>query len=110
MRAFVANIGSCLVVTVELCGALYSLKLAWSLEFHHVLLEMDSSIAVSLHQKSTGHHPYSTLIKQIQQLLARNWEVKVNHVYREASRATNFFSFFRSFFAFGSSCLFLGSC
>ena len=66
MRAFAVNIGSCLMFIAELWGALYSLELAWSLEFHHVLLEMDSSSEVSLLQKSTGHHPYSTLIKKIQ--------------------------------------------
>ena len=56
------------------------------------MLEMDSSSVVALLQKNTCNHPYSTLNKKIQQLLTRNWEVKVSHVYREANRAADFLS------------------
>ena len=89
IRAFSANIGCCPVVVAELWGALYSLELAWSLEYHHDILELDSSSAILLLQKNLVHPPFSTLVPKIQELLSRNWEVKVQCIYREASRAAD---------------------
>ena len=54
-----------------------------------MILELDSSGAILSPQKNFVHHPFSTLVAKIQELLARNWEVKVQHVYREANRAVD---------------------
>lgn len=48
---------------------------------------MDSIIIVQyLHIAIDEHHPYFTLIRQCKQLLARDWVVRICHVYREGNR------------------------
>lgn len=43
----------------------------------------------SIELDSRSANPVSTLVVKIQELLTRNWEVKVHHIYREANRTTN---------------------
>ena len=83
VRAFADNLGWCPVAVAELWGAYYALDLAWVLGFRKIIIELDSSCAIALIEKTS-------LIRRIQQLLDRAWEVKIQHVYREANRAANF--------------------
>ena len=90
IRAFSANIGHCPVVVAELWGAMHALELAWALDFHQIILEMDSSSAISLlHSCNRSNHPYSSLIDKVKQIIDRNWTVRIVHVYREANRAAD---------------------
>ena len=71
VRFFVANIGFCSVVVVELWGAYHGLNIAWSLGFTRVILEMDSSCAVSFILKHLDvRHPCATLIRKIHHLIS----------------------------------------
>ena len=70
---------------------MYALELAWSLDISHLILELDSSSAVSLIKHCVDRrHPYASLILKIKHLLDRSWEVKVEHIYEEANGATDF--------------------
>ena len=56
-----------------------------------MVLEVDSSSAIDLIKKeSNSRHPYASVIKYVQQLIHRNWVVKVQHVFREGNRAADF--------------------
>ena len=50
IRGFAANFGQCPITIVEICGVYYVLELVWSLDFHCVILEMDSFSAIVLIQ------------------------------------------------------------
>ena len=84
-------LGHCPVVVAELWGALYALELAWSLDISHLILELDSSSAVSLIKHCVDRrHPYAPLILKIKHLLDRSWQIKVEHIFREANRVADF--------------------
>ena len=55
-----------------------------------MVLEVDSSSAFDLIKKEfNSRHPYASIIKCVQQLIHRNWMVKVQHVFREGNKATD---------------------
>ena len=88
---FVANLGSCPITVAEIWAIYYSLVLAWQKGFRHILLESDSSSAISLIQKeSIERHPFASVIKRVQYLLTREWVVHISHIFREANNAADF--------------------
>ena len=86
-----ANLGICPIAVAELWGAYYALLIAWNKGFRQVLLELDSSSAIALiHNECIDNHPFASIIKHVRHLLKRNWVVKIQHVFREANRTTDF--------------------
>lgn len=74
------------MVIAELWEVLYALEVARTVGVTHLILEMDSSSAISLiHHSCHSRHPYSSLILKIKHLIARNWIVRVEHIYQEAN-------------------------
>lgn len=69
---------------------LVGLNLAWSKSYRRVFLESDSKRAVDLVNKGCSRdHPAVRLIQRIQDLKKRNWDVRVNWIYREGNEAVN---------------------
>jgi hypothetical protein len=64
------------------------LQLPWSKGFRKIILESDSSLAVDLitNDKVIIDKNYN-LIMQARYFLAKNWDIQVIHVYREANSA-----------------------
>ena len=86
MGGFTANLGFCAIIVAELWGALYGLDLAWRAGRRNVILELDSMSAIQLIQKNVNRsHPHATVIARVKKLLARSWEVRLRHIYREAN-------------------------
>ena len=85
LRGFSVNLGRCLISTIaEVWGVFYALDLAWSMGFRCVFMELDSSAALCLIRKPLDRsHPYASLIGRVQDLLHRDWEVVLSHIYRE---------------------------
>ncbi|CAN1746304.1 Putative ribonuclease H protein At1g65750 [Linum perenne] len=65
--------------------------LAWNCGIRKLRVQSDSAIAVRLlsgsHQAS---HKYSNLIRNFQELLSRQWEVTIEHIYHEANFAADY--------------------
>ncbi|PNX98086.1 ribonuclease H [Trifolium pratense] len=71
----------------ELWGMLTTLQLAWDKGFRLVNLESDSMLAVSLVVKGCPPtHPCYSIVALINCLKMRDWQVSVNHIYRQANQ------------------------
>ena len=68
----------------------YALKLAWSNSFRKIILEIDFAATLSLIHKDVDiKYPYALVICKVQELLSRNWDVRVVKIFREANHAAN---------------------
>ena len=87
---FLANLGVCSITIAKVWGAFYGLKLAWDKGLRNVLLEMDSTSAISLiTDKVNPLHPFALVIKRVHDLIQRSWNVRIKHIFREANRAAD---------------------
>ncbi|CAI0403203.1 unnamed protein product [Linum tenue] len=64
--------------------------MAWEEGARQVEVQTDSRTALELIRESVGTHPHHILISQIRQLLSRDWQVELKHVYREGNVAADF--------------------
>ncbi|CAI0389214.1 unnamed protein product [Linum tenue] len=85
VKAFSANLGGGSITRAELAGIVHGLKLAWEEGARKVLLQTDSNTAVTLIASATTNHPHYTTVAEIRRWLERPWQVKIEHVYREAN-------------------------
>ncbi|CAN1846117.1 Putative ribonuclease H protein At1g65750 [Linum perenne] len=89
--AFSANLGRCSITRAELRGILHGLEFSWSSGHRKVHLQTDSQSAVSL-ILADNHplHQHASEVLAIRELLQRNWQVEIHHVYREGNGAADF--------------------
>ncbi|CAN1126018.1 Putative ribonuclease H protein At1g65750 [Linum perenne] len=74
----------------ELLAAEIGLTLAWDLGAKKVILELDSLAAVlSIQEPSTWDSRHGPTLRQIQLLRSRDWQVVVQHCYREDNRVAD---------------------
>ncbi|KAG7543761.1 Ribonuclease H-like superfamily [Arabidopsis thaliana x Arabidopsis arenosa] len=84
---FSLNIGVCSAPLAELWGVYYGLYIAWERRATRVELELDSEMVVGfLKTGISEYHPLSFLVRLCHGFLARDWIVRISHVYREANR------------------------
>ena len=84
---FALNIGICSAPMAELWGVYYGLVVAWEKGVRRVRLEVDSALVVGLIQSGVGDsHPLAFLVRLCHGFIAKDWIVRVTHVYREANR------------------------
>ncbi|CAN1327468.1 Putative ribonuclease H protein At1g65750 [Linum perenne] len=87
---FSANLGACSIMRAELLAAEIGLSRAWDLGAKKVILEFDSLAAVlSIQEPSEWDTRHGPTLRQIQLLQSRDWQVVVQHCYREANRAAD---------------------
>ncbi|CAN1826455.1 Putative ribonuclease H protein At1g65750, partial [Linum perenne] len=89
--AFTMNIGCCSITRAEMRGALEGLHRAWDAGYRRVILRIDSRAAMTLlatGDTTTNLHAMETL--QFQNIIGREWEVKLEHTYREGNQAADF--------------------
>ncbi|CAN0903393.1 Putative ribonuclease H protein At1g65750 [Linum grandiflorum] len=83
---FTANYGRFSITRAELRAIADGLTLAWNWEARRVAIQTDSLAASKLlQQRDNPDHQHASLVLQFQQLLRREWEVKLFHVYREGN-------------------------
>ncbi|KAF7814314.1 ribonuclease H [Senna tora] len=71
-------------------GVLDGLELLWCKRFRSVTLKCDSEEALELIKNGTAdNHPCSGLVHYIRKCINRCWNIDLQHVYREANRATD---------------------
>ncbi|CAN1780458.1 Putative ribonuclease H protein At1g65750 [Linum perenne] len=89
--AFSLNLGSCSITRAEIRGVIFGLQLAWDLGYRRVLAQLDSSAAIAiLEADGDVTHQHALEVFQFRELVSRNWDVKLIHIYREANKAADF--------------------
>ncbi|CAI0471250.1 unnamed protein product [Linum tenue] len=90
-RAFVCNLGSCSITSAELKGAMEGLKIAWDEGYRKIELNLDSETAISIiNNHLDDEHRHGQAAVQFRNLLDRDWEIKISHVYRESNCAADY--------------------
>ncbi|CAN1732092.1 Putative ribonuclease H protein At1g65750 [Linum perenne] len=89
--AFSSNVGYCSITRAELRDIATSLKLAWEAGFKKIVVQADSSAAISL-INAEGHpsHQHAGEVLTIRELMLRECEVVIYHVYREGNHSADF--------------------
>ncbi|CAI0382345.1 unnamed protein product [Linum tenue] len=85
------NLGICSITRAELIGAVEGLQLAWELGYRRVNVQLDSRCAVEILQRQQDHdHRDSAVSHHFQELMQRDWEVSLTHIYREGNKCADY--------------------
>ncbi|CAN1172815.1 Putative ribonuclease H protein At1g65750 [Linum perenne] len=85
------NLGKCSITRAELRDAVSGLQLAWERGYRKIQLQLDSQCVVQLLQgEGLDDHAHAATISTATELLRRDWEVHIIHVYRESNHAADF--------------------
>ncbi|CAN1138640.1 Putative ribonuclease H protein At1g65750 [Linum perenne] len=91
LAAFTMNLGKCSITRAELRGAVSGLQLAWERGYRKIQLQLDSQCAVQLLQgDDLEDHTHAATIIMARELLRRDWEVHILHVYRERNHVADY--------------------
>ncbi|CAN1182797.1 Putative ribonuclease H protein At1g65750, partial [Linum perenne] len=91
LAAFTMNLGKCSITRAELRGAVSGLQLAWERGYHKIQLQLDSQCVVQLLQgDDLEDHAHATTFITARELLRRNWEVQILHIYRESNHVADY--------------------
>ena len=88
---FSMNLGSCSIMEAELWGLYQGLKIAWERGFRLLQVEVDNlGVTQLLNSSEANRSGISSLLWGIKDLLNRDRQISVKHVYREANCAAHF--------------------
>ncbi|CAI0545592.1 unnamed protein product [Linum tenue] len=90
VKAFAVNLGGGSITRAELAGIEHGVKLAWAAGASKVLIQTDSTTAISLIESATQEHPHYRHIAEIRRWISRDWQVKLEHVYRETNYTADY--------------------
>ena len=72
-------------------GTLGWFKIDWFGGYTHVKVEVDCLLALHLLDQEGKHvNAYSNFIRQIISILDREWQIELQHVYREGNKCADF--------------------
>ncbi|CAL1405542.1 unnamed protein product [Linum trigynum] len=71
-------------------GIAIGLRMAWEEGARQIQVQTDSRTSMELIWESAGTHPHYILVSQILQLLSRDWQVELKHVFREGNVAADY--------------------
>lgn len=90
IEGFTLNVGSCNPLSAEPWAILHCLQLAWDRGFRNVIMETDYLMASTLVKKGIDvPNKFWPLTTTIKSLLSLDWNVRVEHVFRECNRAVD---------------------
>ncbi|CAN0884735.1 Putative ribonuclease H protein At1g65750 [Linum grandiflorum] len=102
VKAFTMNLDCCSVTHAEMRGIVEGLKLAWSLGIRKIRVQSDFAADIAiLSNGSSLDHQHAILVMQFQELCKLQWEVTLNHIYREANCAADYLANIGHSFLFG---------
>ncbi|CAN0874988.1 Putative ribonuclease H protein At1g65750 [Linum grandiflorum] len=102
VKSFTMNLSCCSITRAEMRGIVEGLKLAWSLGIRKIRVQSDSTAAIAILSKGSSlDHQHAILVRQYQNLCKRQWEVTLNHIYREANCAADYLANLGHSFVFG---------
>lgn len=85
--SFAKYVGLCTVLEVELWGIMEGLCLCWDRGWRSINSHVDSKVAVTIIKGNQVERLASGgLVREIQKLLAFNWDVYLEQVFREVNR------------------------
>ncbi|CAI0385208.1 unnamed protein product [Linum tenue] len=91
LDAFSCNLGDSSITSAELKGAVEGLERAWRKGYRKIELNMDSMTAISIMNSwKDDNHRHGLLAAKVGNLISREWEVKISHVFREQNKAADF--------------------
>ncbi|CAN1147840.1 Putative ribonuclease H protein At1g65750, partial [Linum perenne] len=91
LAAFSMNLWNCLITRAELRGAMTGIHIAWDRGFRRIIVQLDSRVAFKLLLgDGEDSHQHSSEIASFREMLDRDWMIKVDHIYREGNRATDY--------------------
>ena len=76
-------------MTVELWAILKGLEMPWNSGEQRLILETDSKAALDIIQGAGLESPLSNLILLIRSYTRRDWECRLQHVWREGNRCAD---------------------
>ncbi|CAN1165594.1 hypothetical protein LINPERPRIM_LOCUS33817 [Linum perenne] len=84
MLAYTMNLGYCSITRAEMRGALRGLELVWDAGYRKLIVRLDSMAAFKLLTNSgESDHQHGIETLRFRELISRNWEVTIEHTYRE---------------------------
>lgn len=90
LGGFSRRTGDASPYVAELWGVWEGLRLAWSMGFTNIELQVDSKAVVSAISNTLGDSfDERGLIRRIRHLLDNDWQIRVSHVYREANKVAD---------------------
>jgi ribonuclease HI len=109
LGGFSKGLGVCSIEVAELWGAWEGLKLAWNQGYRKVELRLDAMNVVKIlnREKSVTNFSWS-LCKRIWRLVELDWEVQIQHTYREGNKCADALAHMGS--NLGSNVIFYESC
>lgn len=88
---YVANCGIATSTKAEFLAVLRGLSYAWNKGIKQLILEVDSMVVVQSLLGDLNHSsPYYHIVRRSHELVRRQeWNVKIQHCYKEANRAAD---------------------
>ncbi|CAN0824496.1 Putative ribonuclease H protein At1g65750, partial [Linum grandiflorum] len=97
VKAFTSNLESCSITLTEMQAIVNGMQLAWTLGIRRLQVQFDSRTAISILSKDSElRHQHAALVIQF-----KEWEVTLNHIYREANCAADYLANLDHFLMFG---------
>ncbi|CAN1776257.1 Putative ribonuclease H protein At1g65750 [Linum perenne] len=91
VSSYAINLGSCSIMRAELRGIIEGMKIAWDKGIRRLCIQTDSQAAVLLLTSNDNRpHRHMSLVEQFLDWRNRDWEVTIQHVYREANNAADY--------------------
>ncbi|CAJ2647032.1 unnamed protein product [Trifolium pratense] len=95
LTGYSRKIGTCDALGAEMWGMYLGMQIAWRQGFNNLQVESDSKMLVDMitgKARINGKPP--TLVRRIQELLKLNWQVQINHTWREGNRCADWLANF----------------
>ncbi|CAN1181660.1 Putative ribonuclease H protein At1g65750 [Linum perenne] len=85
------NLGTCSITRAEMRGAIEGMHRAWEAGFRNVVLQLDSRSVISLFMNGDEErHQHGLEVARFRELRDRNWNLEIQHTYREGIRAADY--------------------
>ncbi|CAN1186113.1 Putative ribonuclease H protein At1g65750 [Linum perenne] len=89
--AYTMNLGSCSITRAEMRGAIEGLHRAWEAGFRNVVLQIDSVAVLSLFLNGNEErHQHVLEVARFREFRDRNWNLVIQHTYREGNKAADY--------------------
>ncbi|CAN1156973.1 Putative ribonuclease H protein At1g65750 [Linum perenne] len=91
LHAFCTNLGKCSIMRAELRGIIIGLQIAWENGFRKVDARVDyQAILTLIKDNESATHQHVVDIAVLRELLEREWDVTISHIYREGNFAADY--------------------
>lgn len=89
IRGFTCKLEDCNAFNAEIEGITIGLQICWELGLKKIVAESDASVVVEAINNMVYNSGCNWGLEKICELLKRDWQIEVQHTYREGNRASN---------------------